>query len=319
MAETSENTILHNIFDSHAHYTDPVYTVLLDDMLDNVRNAGVGGILLPSTTLSDSEAACRLAEQYPFLYAAIGVHPLYLNIPGHAYDDPVETHISSVRSHDDSTKVCNSSVNTSDDLSLINDSSYFVDPKQSTAQTSVTDRLRVLAMKYHVNAIGEIGLDLRFRKNDPAVIRMQKRFFDDQLSLCEELHLPALLHSVDATADTMDLIKSHRNVCGVLHGFSGSVETAKQYLYLGWYIGIGTTVLRPEARRIRDVVRMLPADRILLESDCPYQPKTKKSEAPSDSSVLISVLNEIAEIRNEDPQNLCDLIFQNSLRLFSIS
>ncbi len=277
MTETSENPILHNLFDSHAHYTDPVYSGILDDVLDTVRNAGVGGILLPSTTLSDSEDACLLAEQYPFLYAAVGLHPLYPKLP---------------------------SVQTSDASS---DLSY------------VTDRLQALALKYYINAIGEIGLDYRFCKKDPAVICMQKNIFNDQLSLCEDLHLPALIHSVDAAADTMDLIKSHPTVCGVLHGFSGSAETAEQYLHLGWYIGIGTLVLRPEARKIREVVRMLPADRILLESDCPYQPKTKKSEAPSDSSVLISVLNEIAGIRNEDPQTLCDLILQNSLRLFSIS
>lgn len=286
MTRTARNNLFYNIFDSHAHYTAPAYNGRLTQILDNVRNAGVAGIILPSTALSDSRSACILAEEYPFLYPAVGVHPLFIALPDQPTTDPAS------------------------DRRLIPDNSGPLSPSDAI------DTLRTLSGKYPIVAIGEIGLDYRRCKKDTDTKRLQKEFFDRQLSLCEELHLPALIHSIDAAADTLDLLRSHPNVTGVMHGFSYSPEVAGQCLQLGWRIGIGTTVLNPDARRIREVIRMLPEDRILLESDCPYRPNTKEPGQLPDSSVIIDIVYMIASIRNEDPQAITNQVLQNSRLLF---
>jgi len=269
MTENRTEKNFTGIFDSHAHYTDPVYHGILDAVLEKVQNAGISRILLASVSTSDSEAACLLAARYPFLYASVGVHPLE-RVPS-ADGIPLHT----------------------------------------------TDTLRALAEKYAVTAIGEIGLDYRYAKKNAVEISRQKDLFDAQLSLCEELHLPALVHSIDAAADTMDLLRSHSDVTGVMHGFCYSPEIAEQCLKLGWRIGIGTTLLNPKARRIREVLQMLPTDSILLESDCPFQPKDPAYGQPSDSSVLTDVAYEISRVRNEDPQYLTDRLTSNTLALLT--
>ena len=142
--------------------------------------------------------------------------------------------------------------------------------------------LAQLAKHPKVVAIGEIGLDYHYENANTAV---QHEIFRQQLDLADQLDLPVIIHSRDATQDTINVLKSRRNHCGVLHCFSGSADTAQIYLKMGYYIGFTGVVTFSNAKKAVEAARTIPLNRILLETDCPYMapvPFRGKNVASSD-------------------------------------
>ncbi|MEH2958897.1 TatD family hydrolase [Candidatus Merdisoma sp. JLR.KK006] len=118
-------------------------------------------------------------------------------------------------------------------------------------------------------AVGEIGLDYYWDKEKH---ELQKYWFHRQMELAKELKLPIIVHSREAAADTLEAVrKAHTpELKGVIHCFSYTPEIAKEYLNMGYYIGIGGVITFKNAKKLKEVVKMLPLERILLETDCPY-------------------------------------------------
>ena len=134
----------------------------------------------------------------------------------------------------------------------------------------VIDELRKLCENKKVIAIGEIGLDYHYENYDKEI---QKKAFIKQLELANELKMPFSIHIRDAYQDVSEIIFSHTDLIkhgGVLHCYSGSVEEARKYLNLGLYLSFGGVVTFKNARHVLDVVREVPRDRYLSETDCPY-------------------------------------------------
>ena len=132
------------------------------------------------------------------------------------------------------------------------------------------ERLAALLASPKGVAVGEIGLDYHYDDTDETA---QKRAFCAQLELADSLGLPFIVHSRDAAADTLQILKDNRAKLshgGVMHCFSGSPETAKEYLKLGLYISFAGPVTFKNARRLDEVAKIVPADRILAETDSPY-------------------------------------------------
>lgn len=132
------------------------------------------------------------------------------------------------------------------------------------------DRLAALLAAPKGVAVGEIGLDYHYDGTDEEA---QKRAFTAQMELAHECRLPFIIHSRDAAADTLSLLKQNRRLLeygAVMHCFSGSPETATEYLKLGLYISFAGPVTFKNARRLDEVAKNVPADRILAETDCPY-------------------------------------------------
>lgn len=164
-------------------------------------------------------------------------------------------------------------------------------------------------------AIGEIGLDYYYSKDNKD---KQKELFEYQLSLAEKYNLPVVVHSREATLDTIECLKKY-NVRGVIHCFSGSIETAKIYIKMGFYIGVGG-VLTFKNSKIDDVIKEIPLDRILLETDSPYltpEPNRGKRNEPayiSDIAMYLAKLFnvELDEISSITENNVNTLYFKNS-------
>jgi len=116
-----------------------------------------------------------------------------------------------------------------------------------------------------VVGIGEIGLDYHYGKEDR---EEQIKLFEYQLSLAEKFNLPVVIHSRDATLDTIQILKKY-SVCGVIHCFSGSLETAKEYIKMGFVLGIGGVVTFKNSK-LGEIVSQIPLDKIVLETDSPY-------------------------------------------------
>ena len=115
--------------------------------------------------------------------------------------------------------------------------------------------------------LGEIGLDYHYENTDKA---KQMEYFERQMHLAEKLGLPVCIHDRDSHADVMEVIRRHPNVKGILHSFSGSAEMATELIKLGYYISFSGTLTFTNARKPREVAAVLPKDKVLIETDCPY-------------------------------------------------
>ncbi len=176
------------------------------------------------------------------------------------------------------------------------------------------DILRNMAQTKKCVAIGEIGLDYYWRQDNK---ELQKKVFEEQIILAKELDLPIIVHDREAHEDTLTILKKHKPK-GVLHCFSGSAETAKEVLKLGMYIGLGGAVTFKNAKKPVEVAEMLPLDRLLLETDCPYMAPVPMRGKRNYSAYIEYVAEKIGEVKGLDPQDVTDQATENTKILFGI-
>ena len=232
------------IFDTHAHYDDDAFQADREELLDSLKTAGIGTVVNVGASIASTKTTLALAERYPFVYAAVGVHP------------------------------------------------------SETAELD-EERMRWLEEMCacpKVAAVGEIGLDYHWDEPDRET---QKRWFREQIRLARRAKLPVIVHSRDAAKDTMDIIKEENaaEAGGVIHCFSYGVEIAREYLDMGFYLGIGGVLTFKNAKKLKEVVAYMPMDRLLLETDCPYMAPTPHRGERNSSLYLPLVVKAVSEIK----------------------
>ena len=166
-----------------------------------------------------------------------------------------------------------------------------------------------------VVAIGEIGLDYHWKDNAPRERQME--VFAAQLRLAKETGYPVCVHDRESHADVLALLKEYRPQ-GVVHCFSGSAEMAREIVDLGMYIGIGGAVTFKNARKILEVARQVPLDRLLLETDAPYMAPEPYRGKRNDSSLIPYTAARIGELRGEDARTVLEASNRNIRRLFRL-
>ena len=167
-------------------------------------------------------------------------------------------------------------------------------------------------------AVGEIGLDYYWDK-EPQVQENQRYWFKRQLELAKEKDLPVIIHSRDAAEDTMQILKETpmREMPGVIHCYSYSVEMAREFLKMGYDIGVGGVLTFKNAKKLRAVVEEIPLERILLETDCPYMaPEPHRGERNS-SLFIPYVVEKIAEIKSISTEEVLQTTNANAKKLFA--
>ena len=175
-------------------------------------------------------------------------------------------------------------------------------------------RIKELLSHPKVVALGEIGLDYHY----PEVpVEVQKAVFERQLQLAEEMGKPVVIHSRDACQDTLEIVKKYKPK-GVVHCFSGSAETAKEYVRMGMYIGITGVVTFKNARKTVEVVEVVPPEQLLIETDCPYLAPVPNRGHRNDSSNLVYTAGKIAEIRGVPVETIYAETLENAKRLYNI-
>ena len=252
-------------FDTHAHYDDKWFDADREDVLAALPAGGVELVVNCGCDRPSSEASMSLAENYDYIYAAVGWHP-------HEAQD-------------------------------WNDESAGL--------------IREWAKRKKVVAIGEIGLDYHY---DTEWKQKQFEVLEQQLCLAEELDLPVIIHDREAHGDCMEFVRRHPRVRGEFHCYSGSAEMAKELMRLGWYLGFNGAITMQGARRAVETLRMMPSDRILLETDCPYlapMPR-EKGERRNDSRKLRRVAEFIAEVLGTTPELVAEVSMENGKRFFGI-
>lgn len=166
-------------------------------------------------------------------------------------------------------------------------------------------------------AVGEIGLDYYWPQPDR---ELQRYWFARQIQLAREADLPVVVHSREAAADTMRIMKENlaEKVGGVVHCYSYSAELAKEFVKMGFYIGIGGVVTFKNAKKIVEVVNAIPLEHIVLETDCPYLAPVPYRGKRNSSMYLPYVVSRIAEIKGvteEEVINTTEINARNMYRL----
>ena len=252
------------LFDTHAHYDSGAFNADRMEVLASMPEQGVELILNPGCDLESSRTAVSLANAFPFVYAAVGVHPSDCE----TYTDQVE------------------------------------------------EELRKLAADPKVKAVGEIGLDYYWEDNAPAEV--QKAVFRRQMELARELKLPVIIHDREAHRDCLEIVKEYPDVKGVYHCYSGSVEDAKILVKLGWMLSFTGVVTYKNARKSLEVIRWLPMDRIMIETDSPYLTPVPFRGKRNDSSKVGLVAETIAQVKGMDVEEVIRITTENGKRLFNI-
>ncbi|MCI9081405.1 MAG: TatD family hydrolase [Lachnospiraceae bacterium] len=183
---------------------------------------------------------------------------------------------------------------------------------------TVYEWLKVTANDSKIVAIGEIGLDYYWEKELTAQ-RRQRDWFARQMELAREVSLPVIIHSRDAAEDTLKLMqKIHaEEIPGVVHCFSYSPELAEEYVKMGYYIGVGGVVTFKNARKLKETVKRIPLERLLLETDCPYLSPEPNRGKRNSSLNLPYVAREIAALKGITEQEAADASWENAMRLFT--
>lgn len=168
-----------------------------------------------------------------------------------------------------------------------------------------------------VVAIGEIGLDYHWKEPEPEI---QKKWFHRQIELAKKVNLPIIYHSREAAKDTMDMIlETHAADCGgVIHCYSYAKEMAKEYVDMGFYIGVGGVITFKNGRRLKETVEAIPLSRIVLETDCPYLSPEPNRGKRNDSTNLIYVAREIAAIKGISEQEVIEETEKNARKLYRL-
>lgn len=249
------------LVDSHAHLDDQAFDGDLAAVLDRAREAGVERIVSIGTDLDSSRRALALAEKYPQIWFAPGIHP-------HEADKAADV-----------------------------------------------DALRGLAAHPRAVAVGETGLD--YVKNYASVPN-QKALFVKHLEIALEADKPVSIHCRDAHPDAYAILRAHAPLRGVIHCFTGSAADAERYLSLNFYLSIAGPVTYPSAQALRDAVREIPLDRLLLETDCPLLPPQKFRGKRNEPSYLRYAAAEIATVHGVALEEVNEATSRNARALFGL-
>ena len=164
-------------------------------------------------------------------------------------------------------------------------------------------------------AIGEIGFDYYWQ---PVNKELQREYFLRQLAMARELDLPVIIHDREAHGDCFDMVKQYKGVRGVFHCYSGSDEMAKELLKLGWYLSFGGPVTYKNAEKVRRAAKVVPLDRLLLETDCPYLTPVPYRGKRNESSYVKYVRDKVAEIKRIEPQRVDQVTTYTAKQIFGI-
>lgn len=187
----------------------------------------------------------------------------------------------------------------------------------------VKEELQLLCKNKKIVAIGEIGLDYYQYRNSPPVSisdkESQKELFLLQLQIAFDLDLPAIIHCRNAHDDLLDIIKQYNNKAkGVFHCFGGEEKHLQEVLKLGFYVGFDGNITYPENKNMKNLVKLTPLSKLLLETDSPYLTPLPFRGRRNEPAYITYITKEIAEIHQRSIEKIAEITSRNALNLFKI-
>ncbi|MEA3386370.1 MAG: TatD family hydrolase [Thermodesulfobacteriota bacterium] len=254
-----------DFIDTHAHLDISPLAEDQSGVISRAEKAGVCQIITIGIDLASSKKSLELAEQFPQVYAAVGIHP-----------------------HD-----------------------------AKGASDEVYKELLELAVIPKVVAWGEIGLDF-VKEYSPRDI--QSKVFRQQIQMAGQVDLPIIIHNRDAHVETVEILREEAagTLRGVMHCFSGDVEVAKKVLDLGLFISITGIVTFSKAEVVKEVVRYVPLERLLIETDSPFLSPVPFRGKPNEPARVVHVAEEIARIKDVPLEEIARCTSANARDLFRL-
>lgn len=277
------------IIDTHSHLNFKAYDVDREEVIKRTQKEGVVCIDV-GTKYETSKNAIDLAEKNENIYAAIGMHPIH-----------IKTDLMKLR--------------------MDEDEGAFAPLGEEFDKARYRDlilRDRSTEGKNKVVAIGEVGLDYYYKPKGTAkkeqFKQKQKEVFEQQLEIAEELNLPVIVHCRMAHMDAIEILAKHK-VKGTIHCFTGTQEEVQKYLDLGFCIGINGIIFKFD---IDEIIKKLPIDKILVETDCPYLTPKAEGDKRNEPIFVKHVVQRIAELRGISFDEVASATTTNAKRLFKI-
>ena len=275
------------MIDTHCHIDDPQYTEGLDAFLVEQRQEGVEAILVPGVDKTSVKDVLEVCNLYPdYLFPALGLHPEnvkedwreQLAVIKAAMDKNLTTTVETLEQHE--------------------------------------VRLEPLSTSNHrLVAIGEIGLDYHW---DTTYKEQQHEALREQMRWAEEYGLPVMIHSRDATEDTLSILREFPSVKGVMHCFSGSHEVAKQVVQMGYYLGIGGVLTFKNCKLAEHLVG-IPLEALVLETDAPYMAPVPYRGKRNESRWMVYVAERLAQVYGCSLEHVIEQTTANAKALFGIN
>ncbi|MCD7799751.1 MAG: TatD family hydrolase [Ruminococcus sp.] len=166
-----------------------------------------------------------------------------------------------------------------------------------------------------IKSIGEIGLDYHYEGYNA---ELQREVFRNQMQLAKKLNLPVIIHSRNACEDTLEILKEYQGIKGVMHCYSYSHEVAKDILKLGYHISFTGVITFKNSKKAIKSLEVVPMDKLMLETDCPYMSPEPFRGQRCDSSMIYRMAEKVAEVKGLEPQQVLDITYQNGLNFFNI-
>ncbi|MEO6173079.1 MAG: TatD family hydrolase [Arenimonas sp.] len=250
-----------DLFDSHSHFDAPEFEHDRSEVLARAQHAGVSRQLLPAVEYASWSNLKDICQRYTGLYAAYGMHPMFL--VSHRPE-----HLPALRTWIENEKP---------------------------------------------NAVGECGLDFFVEGLDH---EQQRFYFIEQLKLAREFELPVVIHARRAVDEVIASIRKTGIRSGVIHSYPGSEEQARQLFNLGFALGIGGPITYNRAQRLRRLVKTMPIEYLLLETDSPDQPNADYRGQRNEPARIVDVLAAVAELRGESKDVIARATTANAERMF---
>ena len=280
------------MIDTHCHIDDPQYAEGLDAFLAEQHQNGVEAILVPGVDKTSVKDVLEVCDRYPdYLFPALGLHPENVK-------EDWQEQLAIIKVAVDER---------------LASTLYTLHPTPYTLH-STPYTLHPTPQCSRLIAIGEIGLDyhwdITFKEQQQLALRQQMRW-------AEQYHLPVMIHSRDATEDTLKILREFPSVKGVMHCFSGSHEVAKQVIELGYYLGIGGVLTFKNCKLAEHLVG-IPLERLVLETDAPYMAPVPYRGKRNESKWMWYVAERLALVYNCTTEHIIEVTTSNAKELFVI-
>lgn len=188
---------------------------------------------------------------------------------------------------------------------------YFLEEHQNEHLDALSNWLA----ENHAVALGECGLDYYDKTLDR---RKQIHYFREQLAIAKERSLPVILHANRATEDVIQHLRESGSHTGVVHSFNGSLEQAKRLIDLGLLLSFGGVITYPRASKLRSIVKNIPIESLMIETDAPDQPGIKHRGGLNKPAYLPDIFNTVGELRSEPTLELAERLNKNARDLFQL-
>jgi TatD DNase family protein len=277
----SSQLIALSLIDTHCHLEMDEFNPDRDEVIKRAKDAGIEAIITIGSDLKGNIGGLELSKKYDFIYSSVGFHPHDAKDFTEDIFNQIKTWVTLYRMQDARCKM--------------QDLNSELNPK--------------------VVAIGEIGLDYHY-DNSPREI--QREVFIKQLQFAKEINFPVIIHSREAKRDTLEIIKESGINKGVLHCFSGDIDMAERAMAMGFYISIAGPVTFKNARKPKEIAKMIPDDYLLIETDAPYLTPEPFRGRRNEPSYIVHTAKAIAELRGITLEDLSRITTINAKRLFKI-